>query len=107
MEILPSQSAATLLRSSLSGPRFSSGCSALDSLFSHPPSRPGLPLHTILELMGPPGSGKTRTALGVVIATRFDAVQQGTDAEVLVVGSSKTLPCVSLSQLMETRVLLL
>ncbi|KAK4705731.1 MFS transporter, ACS family, allantoate permease, partial [Phenoliferia sp. Uapishka_3] len=73
MLIPPSQSASSLLRSSFTAPHFKSGSASLDSLFSPstPHSQSGLALGNQLEIMGPPGIGKSRTALAFVIEARF------------------------------------
>ena len=90
----PSQSAANLLARARSTTtlRFSSGCATIDALLSPPTAdesaRLGLAQGSVLELLGPPGSGKTRTCLALVLNARFDAVQTGEECEVLVVGQS-------------------
>ncbi|KAL8290060.1 hypothetical protein RQP46_002999 [Phenoliferia psychrophenolica] len=93
LAIAPSQSAASLLRASLAAHRFSSGSAALDSLLtpSALASRPGLAHGQHLELMGPPGIGKTRTALGFILEARFNAVLNDTSCEVLVVDAEGSL----------------
>lgn len=91
-----SQSAAALLRSSIAAPRFSSGSAAIDDLFtpashpSSPSSSQGLAHGAVLELMGPPGIGKTRAALGFILAARFDALGDTAAEEVLVVGELRS-----------------
>lgn len=89
----PSLSAATLLYSltSLSSHRFSSNCPALDSLLT-PASNDkhdagdetGLPRGGVLELIGPPGIGKSRTAMAFALAEAFKAEA----GQVLVIGES-------------------
>ncbi|KAJ8294901.1 DNA repair protein RAD51 3 [Rhodotorula toruloides] len=94
MELAPSQTASSLLLSARPPHRFSSTCAAIDQLLTpaHPPQGPmradkaeeaGLGEGAVLELLGPPGVGKTRTALGFMLAERF----QEDGGEVLVVGA--------------------
>uniref|UniRef100_A0A0K3C9D3 BY PROTMAP: gi/342319958/gb/EGU11903.1/ RAD51-like protein 2 ISS [Rhodotorula glutinis ATCC 204091] n=1 Tax=Rhodotorula toruloides TaxID=5286 RepID=A0A0K3C9D3_RHOTO len=82
MELAPSQTASSLLLSARPRHRFSSTCAAIDQLLTpaHPPQGPmradkpeeaGLGEGAVLELLGPPGVGKTRTAMGFVLAERF------------------------------------
>ncbi|BGP24258.1 rad51-like protein [Rhodotorula toruloides] len=82
MEITPSKTASSLLLSSQPRHRFSSTCAAIDQLLTpiHPPQelvrvdkpeKAGLGEGAVLELLGPPGVGKTRTAMGFVLAERF------------------------------------
>jgi predicted ATP-dependent serine protease len=87
----PSQSASALLRSSRRAARFSSNCPALDALLSPASSgkRVGLAQGSVLEIMGTPGIGKTKMALGFVISARFEAITEETDCEVLVIGESR------------------
>lgn len=95
----PTQSASSLLTSSRHAPRLSSGCNAIDELLTPTSSsRLGLAQGSVLEIMGPSGIGKTRMALGFVMANRFDAVGEGTDADVLVIGQfGWPLPTLSFS----------
>ncbi|BGP15712.1 hypothetical protein JCM10213_006117 [Rhodosporidiobolus nylandii] len=93
MQIPASQSAASLLLSSNTSHRFTTTCAALDSLLTpqvhasysstQPDKAPatGLGRGAALELLGPPGAGKTRVALGFVMGERFS--EEG--GEVLVV----------------------
>ena len=81
MHIPSSQSAATLLQSltSLAAHRFSSNCPALDSLLTpledHTQTledvETGLPRGSVLELIGPPGIGKSRTVMAFALAEAF------------------------------------
>ncbi|GAA5924680.1 hypothetical protein JCM3775_005443 [Rhodotorula graminis] len=83
MQVPASQSASSLLLSARPPHRFSCGCGALDVLVTprsfsaaahavpHAPSEPGLAHGAVLELLGPPGIGKTRALLGFVLAERF------------------------------------
>ena len=95
----PSQSAAHLLARvrSRTAPRFSSGCGSIDALLSpstvDESARLGLAQGSVLELLGPPGSGKTRTCLALILNARFDAIATGEECEVLVVGQSKSTLC--------------
>lgn len=87
-----SQSASSLLFSSRHAPRFSSGCPSLDALLTPPSSTTlGLAHGSVLELLGPPGIGKTRTALGFVLSARFEALELGKEGDVLVVGEFTAL----------------
>lgn len=94
MEIAPSQTASSLLLSARPRHRFSSTCAAIDQLLTplQPSTRlarpdgaeeAGLGEGAVLELLGPPGIGKTRTAMGFVLAERF----REDGGEVLVVGA--------------------
>ncbi|GAA5998419.1 hypothetical protein JCM5350_005944 [Sporobolomyces pararoseus] len=81
MHIPSSQSAATLLQSltSLASHRFSSNCPALDSLLTPLEEetqtledvQTGLPRGSVLELIGPPGIGKSRTVMAFALAEAF------------------------------------
>ncbi|GAA6051786.1 hypothetical protein JCM3770_004971 [Rhodotorula araucariae] len=99
MQLPPSQTASSLLRSSRSSHRFSSTCGALDALIT-PQSfvsttspafdalqDAGLCEGAVLELLGPPGIGKTKTALGFVLAERF----RDDGGEVLVIDAEGSL----------------
>lgn len=87
-----SQSASSLLFSSRHAARFSSGCPSLDALLTPPSSTTlGLAHGSVLELLGPPGIGKTRTALGFVLSARFEALETGKEGQVLVIGESPLL----------------
>lgn len=103
--LAPSKTATSLLLASTSARRFSSSCTALDALLTpintigfdqspHPPS--GLAQAAVLELLGPPGIGKTRSAMSFILGERFNAVLDGQESSeppsrhVLVVGESKT-----------------
>lgn len=85
-----SLTAATLLQSltSLASDRFSSNCPALDSLLTPPTCGhdpgidTGLPRGAVLELIGPPGIGKSRTGMAFALAEAFK--QDG--GKVLIVG---------------------
>jgi RecA/RadA recombinase len=106
MLLPPSQTASSLLLSARPPHRFSSACPALDRLLtpkyaaarsqastgSSGEPESGLGEGEILELLGPQGIGKTRTAMAFAIAERF-RVDAG---EVLVVGErppcKRTLP---------------
>lgn len=91
-----SQSAAFLLSQAASRPRFSSGCDAIDALFTPALSSPaqhseidgeharGLAQGHVLELSGPPGSGKSRICLGFIMNTRFST--EDIPNEVLIMG---------------------
>lgn len=95
MQLPPSQTASSLLRSSRPVHRFSSTCDAIDQLVTpqsysngHLSARgsaleAGLGEGAVLELVGPPGIGKTRTTLGFALAERF----RGEGGEVLIVGA--------------------
>ncbi|KAK4055993.1 hypothetical protein OIO90_002988 [Microbotryomycetes sp. JL221] len=77
-----STSVSALLTAFDSQPRLSSSCPSLDALLT--PSNPtntaattnGLSHSALLELVGPPGSGKTRVCLGFALASRFNAISQ-------------------------------
>ncbi|SCV67514.1 BQ2448_5125 [Microbotryum intermedium] len=121
-----SQTALALLQESLHAPRYSCACSAIDDLVSPAPTSTdpaaaitfvaggagdpstmtsptmtGLAQASVLELVGPPGAGKTRTALGYALHTRFNAIaasrddDEGSDAttseEVLIVDAEGSL----------------
>lgn len=95
-----SQSASSLLFETSSISRFSTNCSSLDALLTPPvstlvhsddtisasSSSRGLALGCTLEIIGPPGIGKTRTCLAMILAARFDAIEQEENCEVLVIG---------------------
>ncbi|GAA5881893.1 hypothetical protein JCM16303_003452 [Sporobolomyces ruberrimus] len=94
----PSLSAATLLYSltSLSSHRFSSNCPALDSLLTpanddknDEGDETGLPRGGVLELIGPPGIGKSRTAMAFALAEAFKAEA----GKVLVIDSEDDEAC--------------
>lgn len=95
-ELAPSKTATSLLLASASARRLSSSCASLDALLTPPGdvATHGLARSAVLELMGPPGIGKTRTAMGFVLSERFRAVgevrthegESRSDGEVLVVG---------------------
>lgn len=89
-QLAPSQTASALLLNAQSTARFSTSCPQLDQLLSspHPSTSPGLARGAVLELMGPPGVGKTRTALGMALSARFGALDEDSDAQVLIVGES-------------------
>ncbi|KDE02451.1 hypothetical protein MVLG_07001 [Microbotryum lychnidis-dioicae p1A1 Lamole] len=98
-----SQTALALLQESLHTPRYSCACSAIDDLVSPAATSAnpaaavafvagaagdssataststGLAQASVLELVGPPGSGKTRTALGYALHTRFNAIAASRD----------------------------
>ena len=83
------KAASDFLRSARNAHRYSCGCSAIDALLSPASSSEnlGLAQGAVVELMGPPGIGKTRTALGFIMSTRFRAVSEDMEeGEVLVVG---------------------
>ncbi|GAA5837856.1 hypothetical protein JCM5353_006446 [Sporobolomyces roseus] len=78
MHLPPSQTAASLLQSlnSLTSHRFSSNCASLDSLLTPTTQlaqsdEPGLPRGAVLELIGPPGIGKSRIAMAFALAECF------------------------------------
>lgn len=86
----PSQSALSLLSSIQQNPRSSSGCPSLDALLT-PNSiknKLGLAQGNVLELLGPPGIGKSRTALGFLLDQRFASLENGDGVgrQVLIVG---------------------
>lgn len=86
-----SQTASSLLAQSRStSSRFSSG-SSIDALLSpinsNPNARRGLAKGSVLELMGPPGAGRTKTALAFAMNTRFGSTSDESE-EVLIVGES-------------------
>lgn len=90
-----SQTAASLLASLKSAPRASSGCSSLDALLSPKSSsssgtKQGLEPGSVLEIMGPPGVGKSRCCLGFALVQRFAELEKGggRGGQVLVVGQS-------------------
>ncbi|GAA5907585.1 uncharacterized protein JCM6883_001825 [Sporobolomyces salmoneus] len=95
MHLPSSLSAATLLQSltSLAAHRFSSNCPALDSLLTpytdeaKPEDEPGLPRGAVLELIGPPGIGKSRTGMAFALAEAF----KSEGGKVLVVDSEGSL----------------
>ncbi|GJN88985.1 hypothetical protein Rhopal_001956-T1 [Rhodotorula paludigena] len=99
MQLPPSQTASSLLRSSRPVHRFSSTCDAIDQLVT-PQSyinghlsahgsalEAGLSEGAVLELVGPPGIGKTRTTLGFALAERF----RDEGGEVLIVDAEGSL----------------
>jgi len=95
MHLPPSQTAASLLESltSLASHRFSSNCASLDSLLTPAtsttePDEPGLPRGAVLELIGPPGIGKSRIGMAFALAECF-RLEGG---KVLVIGESSTTP---------------
>jgi RecA/RadA recombinase len=97
---LPSQSAASLLLGSATIHRYSTSCQSIDRLLTPPlvsissstdstsDCTEGLASGAILELMGPPGIGKTRTCLAMILNARFAAIELGNNEEVLVIGES-------------------
>ncbi|GAA5849805.1 hypothetical protein JCM8547_000568 [Rhodosporidiobolus lusitaniae] len=99
MQLSASQTASSLLLTSRTSHRFSSTCAAIDALLTpqthtaslatqpDAPSASGLGTGAVLELMGPPGVGKTRTAMGFALAERFR--EEG--GEVLVVDAEGSL----------------
>ncbi|GAA5834720.1 hypothetical protein JCM11251_003642 [Rhodosporidiobolus azoricus] len=99
MQIPASQTASSLLIQSTLSHRFSSTCTAIDRLLTpqahvkrfkqqYDESAPaGLGLGTVVELMGPPGIGKSRTAMGFVLAERF----REDGGEVLIVDAEGSL----------------
>ncbi|GAA5857289.1 hypothetical protein JCM9279_007596 [Rhodotorula babjevae] len=99
MQVPASQSASSLLLSTRPPHRFSSGCGTLDALVTpatfsstayatpQAPAEPGLAHGAVLEVLGPPGIGKTRTLLGFVLAERF---REG-GGEVLVIDADGAL----------------
>ncbi|ORY88075.1 P-loop containing nucleoside triphosphate hydrolase protein [Leucosporidium creatinivorum] len=88
--LAPSKPASSLLATTSAALPISSGCPSLDSLLSI--HGDGLPPASILELLGPPGVGKTRTALGFAINPRFGALERGdSEGEVLVVDAEGSL----------------
>ncbi|GAA5901696.1 hypothetical protein JCM6882_006044 [Rhodosporidiobolus microsporus] len=99
MQFPASQTASSLLLTSRTSHRFSSTCNALDRLLTphvhtnglkqqpDGPATAGLGQGAVLELMGPPGIGKSRTAMGFVLAERF--IEEG--GEVLVVDAEGSL----------------
>jgi KaiC/GvpD/RAD55 family RecA-like ATPase len=101
MHVPSSQTASTLLLSlsQLCQERFSSNCPAIDSLLTplhHPLSyhehyyeeeeeeQSGLPRGGILELIGPPGIGKSRTVMAFALAQAFRLERR---SKVLIVGA--------------------
>lgn len=100
LQLAPSQTASDLLLSTTHSHRFTSGCSALDELLSPPSSHytsntsaTGLAQGATLELVGPPGVGKSRTAMGFALAARFEAVERDEkeQGQVLVVGEQASV----------------
>ncbi|GAA5920884.1 hypothetical protein JCM1841_002368 [Sporobolomyces salmonicolor] len=97
MQLPASQSASSLLKATLTSHRFTSTCSAIDALLTPAPQSvqlvqldragPGLTRGAVLELMGPPGIGKSRTAMGFLLAERF----REDGGEVLVVDAEGSL----------------
>ncbi|GAA5964110.1 hypothetical protein JCM21900_004510 [Sporobolomyces salmonicolor] len=97
MQLPASQSASSLLKATLTSHRFTSTCSAIDALLTPAPQSvqlmqldragPGLTRGVVLELMGPPGVGKSRTAMGFLLAERF----REDGGEVLVVDAEGSL----------------
>ncbi|GAA5906402.1 hypothetical protein JCM5296_000446 [Sporobolomyces johnsonii] len=97
MQLPASQSASSLLKATLTSHRFTSTCSTIDSLLTPAPQStqlmqldragPGLTRGAVLELMGPPGVGKSRTAMGFLLAERF----REDGGEVLVVDAEGSL----------------
>lgn len=99
MLLPPSQTASSLLLSTKPPHRFSSNCAALDRLLTpkRPDTRPwahdaavvatasGIGEGEVLELLGPPGVGKTRTAMAFVITER----RRDDAGRVLVIGTSR------------------
>lgn len=98
MLLPPSQTASSLLLSSKPPHRFSSNCAALDRLLTpqRPDTRPwahdsaaatatGIGEGEVLELLGPPGVGKTRTAMAFAITER----RRDDAGHVLVIGTSR------------------
>lgn len=59
---------------------FSTGSPSLDSVFSSKShaahATPGLRPESVLELFGPPGAGKTRTLLGMVVQARLAGLRE-------------------------------
>ncbi|GAA6024233.1 hypothetical protein JCM10207_006966 [Rhodosporidiobolus poonsookiae] len=109
MNLPATQSASSLLRTFASSHRFSSTCTALDRLLTplthakplsqhaqHAPTA-GLGHGQVLEVMGPPGVGKSRALLGFVLAERF--ADEG--GEVLVVDAEGALSSALLKQTVE------
>ncbi|GAA6027759.1 hypothetical protein JCM8097_008020 [Rhodosporidiobolus ruineniae] len=99
MQLPASQTASSLLLTSRTSHRFSSTCAALDRLLTPqahvtPLTQPadvapaaGLGHGAVLELMGPPGVGKSRTMMGFALAERF----RDDGGEVLVVDAEGSL----------------
>lgn len=102
VSLAPSKTACSLLLEFNAAHRFSSSCTAFDALLT-PPNPDGNVVQpdgfaqgAVLELMGPPGIGKTRSAMSFILGERFNAVMEaGTSAEaahrhVLVVGEHES-----------------
>lgn len=102
----PSQSALSLLTSIQQSPRSSSGCPSLDALLT-PTSiknKLGLAQGNVLELLGPPGIGKSRTALGFLLDQRFASLEgsNGAGRQVLLVGKFSMQYYIQKSKLTKT-----
>ncbi|POY74259.1 hypothetical protein BMF94_2697 [Rhodotorula taiwanensis] len=107
-----SQTASSLLLSAKPPHRFSSGCTALDRLITPTYVEPrsqasaindvaaGLGQGQILELLGPPGIGKTRTAMAFVLEERF----RDDGGHVLVVDAEGSLSPALLRQTAEAQI---
>ncbi|GAA5880640.1 hypothetical protein JCM3774_000561 [Rhodotorula dairenensis] len=112
MLLPPSQTASSLLLSARPPHRFSSACPALDRLVTPKyaavrsqasagdGSESGIGQGEVLELLGPPGIGKTRTAMAFVLAERFSE----NAGEVLVVDAEGSLSLALLRQTVEAQV---
>lgn len=73
--------ASQALKSARKAPRFLSGSSEVDGLFTSESKGAGLPSNCVLELAGTPGTGKTRIALSYVIQARL--AEQASEALII------------------------
>jgi hypothetical protein len=86
--LVPTQNASSMLRTTRTGPRLSSGSASFDSLIfsSDSDQLRGLMPGQLLELSGCPGEGKTRTCISYAIqACKLDDAQD-INPRVLIIG---------------------